>query len=416
MTSTNTYAVAADPAAGPAREGFPEPAPPTSRDELWRYSPVTELISGLTTAAPSRRRPEVDLTPIIGCLDHRSPRLVFVDGVFEPRASRLQARGRSSMHPVARRHDQSTANGVAADWFEVRNERADDDATLISVAAGTTVPDPLHVVHVSQGRRDHPSASHPRTIIEVGAGASVDVVEIYCSASGTGATNAVTMLQVARGARLRYHRIQDEDETSTHTGLVRGDLAAGSSTYANSITLGAHASRVAIDIRLSGERAAFDLDALYVVSGQQHHDHVVTVDHSASATSSNQRVRGVVDDRARGGFTGHVIVPRGVTAIEADQTSRALLLSPRSQVDARPWLEILADDVRATHGAAIGRLDDEALFYLRSRGVPRERARHMLLQAFAEEMTSDITDDWVREHATGLVSARLDRTAAEDPL
>lgn len=396
---------------GPDREGFPEPVPPTSRDEAWRYSPTVELVAGLEAAVSSERQLDVDLETIIGCLAHRSPRLVFVDGVFEPRASRLQRRDRTSMHPVARRHSWSIDNGVEADWFEVRNERAPDDAALITVSADTAVPTPLHIVHVTQDDAEHPVASHPRTIIRVESGGSVDVVESYCSASGPGATNAVTMLQVADGARLRYHRFQDEHDAGTHTGLVRASLGAGSHTYINSLTLGAASSRVAIDAHLAGDGASFDLDALYVIDGHRHHDHVVTVDHAASSTTSSQRVRGIVDDRARGAFTGHVIVPQGVTAIEADQTSRAILLSPRSQVDARPWLEILADDVRASHGAAIGRLDDEALFYLRSRGIPEGPARQILLQAFAEEMTADIADEWVRDHAASLVSSRLARTA-----
>lgn len=405
--------MAAEPPVGPVREGFPEPAPPTSRDEAWRYSPATDLVRGLESALPSERVLDVDLETILGCLAHRSPRLVFVDGVFEPRASRLRPRGRASMHPVARRHRWSEEHDIAADWFEVRNERAPDDAALIAIETGTAVPTPLHVVHVTQHGGHHPVASHPRTIIRVEAGGSVDVVESFCSASGPGATNAVTLLQVGDGAQLRYHRIQDEHDAGTHTGLVRASLGADSSTYVNSLTLGAAASRVAIDVGLVEEAGAFDLDALYVISGDQHHDHVVTVEHAASATISNQRVRGMVDDRARGGFTGHVIVPAGVGAVEVDQSSRALLLAPHAQVDARPWLEILADDVRATHGAAIGRLDDEALFYLRSRGVPEDRARRILLRAFADEMTSGISDGWVREHAAGLVSARLDRSAPE---
>lgn len=414
MTNTQMATLAADPAVGPAREGFPEPVPPTSRDEAWRYSPATDLVKGLESAHRSEPRLAVDLEAIIGCLAHRSPRLVFVDGVFEPRASRLEPRGHTTMHPVARRHTWSADNDNVPDWFEVRNERAPDDATLITVAADTTVAAPLHVVHVTQGSAENPVASHPRTIIQVASGSSVDVVETFCSAAGLGATNAVTLIEVADRARVRYHRFQDENDASTHTGLVRATVGTGSSAYVNSLTLGAKASRVAIDARLSGEEAAFDLDALYVLDDQQHHDHVVTVDHAASATTSNQRVRGIVDDRARGGFTGHIVVPQGVVGIEADQSSRALLLSPRTQIDARPWLEILADDVRASHGAAIGRLDDEALFYLRSRGVPVELARRMLLEAFAAEMTADIDDDWVREHATGLVSDRLERTTGEE--
>jgi Fe-S cluster assembly protein SufD len=169
---------------------------------------------------------------------------------------------------------------------------------------------------------------------------------------------------------------------------------------------GADIARLALDVVLDGREARTTLDGLYVPRHRQRHDHVVTVDHAASACTSRQRFKGIVGGHARGSFGGRIIVRPGTVATDASQSNHNLLLSSTAQADSQPWLEIFADDVRCTHGATVGRLDDDALFYLRSRGVPLAEARAMLIAAFADEVIARIAPESLRERVAATVHAK----------
>src|SRR5690606_4895824 len=153
-----------------------------------------------------------------------------------------------------------------------------------------------------------------------------------------------------------------------------------------SVVADGHIVRSAVDVRFAGDGARADLDGLHLPTGHQQHEHAVTVDHAASHGTSTQRFKGVVAGHGRRAFSGHVIVRPGTVATDASQSNPNLVLRPTAQADTRPWLEIFADDVRCAHGATVGRLDEDALFYLRSRGIPLAEARAMLVAAFAGEV------------------------------
>ena len=169
--------------------------------------------------------------------------------------------------------------------------------------------------------------------------------------------------------------------------------------------LGAEIARHAIDVTLSGPDARVDLDGLYRPAGHQRHDMSVCVDHAASQGTSTQHFRGVIDDHATGSFTGRIIVRPGTVVNDARQTNRNLVLSPTARADSRPWLEIFADDVRCAHGATVGRLDDDALFYLRSRGISGDESRRMLIDAFVHEIAGTIEPTSLREHVATIIDA-----------
>jgi Fe-S cluster assembly protein SufD len=169
---------------------------------------------------------------------------------------------------------------------------------------------------------------------------------------------------------------------------------------------GAEVARNAVDAVLAGDGAHIELDGLYLPAATQRHDHVVTVEHAASACTSRQLFKGVIDDRARGSFSGRIIVQPGTTATDAAQTSRSLVLTPTAEADTRPWLEIFADDVRCTHGATVGRLDAEALFYLRTRGIAPDEARTMLIRGFVAEMTEALQPSTLRSRLDEMVASR----------
>ena len=222
---------------------------------------------------------------------------------------------------------------------------------------------------------------------------------------GSSITNASTRVVAGAGSTITHHRIQDEAVAAIHVGRTAIDQGSGSTVRATSVMTGGRIARSAIDIRFTGAGARADLDGLYLPRGDQRHDNVITVDHGASQCSSTQRFTGIVDDHGRGSFSGHVLVRAGTTGTDAHQSNRNLVLAPTAQADTRPWLEILADDVRCTHGATVGRLDDDALFYLRSRGIPLEQARAMLVAAFAAEIIDAITPATLRDRVAATLGA-----------
>jgi Fe-S cluster assembly protein SufD len=264
---------------------------------------------------------------------------------------------------------------------------------------------PIHIVHVA-APTDAFALAHPHTVIDLGARARAHVIETFTGLDGTTITNALTSIHVGSGATLTRHRIQTEAPGAIHVGHTRIAQATGSQLRSTSVMIGANIARDAIDVGLRGSDARVSLDGVYLPSGHRRHDTAVTVDHAASHCTSTQRFRGVIDGHARGSFSGRIIVRPDTVATDAQQTNRNLLLSSTAQADSRPWLEIFADDVRCNHGATVGRIDDAALFYLRSRGIPLEEGRAMLVDAFVREITDTISPGSLRDHVSAARSRR----------
>lgn len=337
---------------------------PTGANERWKYTPVNELVSALSAAvlaAPAKAtRAAVDeVAGDLGC-----PRVVFVNGYYA----------------------EDLSDGALPDGFD--GARSALDSGLLVVEAGARITAPLHVVHLSTAG-DTRSVSQPRTSIRVGARSNVAFVETYCGLPGPTFTDASTTLRVGPGAEVIHVRVQAESPEADHVGRTVVDQGEGSKARLTSVMIGADIARHETAVRLdAGARA--DLDGVSMPSRHQRHDNVVIVDHAASHATSTQQFRAAIDDHARSSFSGHVIVRGGTVGNDAQQTSRSLLLSRAAEADTRPWLEILADDVRCTHGATVGRLDERALFYLRSRGIALADSRAILVAAFVAEIIDTI--------------------------
>jgi Fe-S cluster assembly protein SufD len=298
----------------------------------------------------------------------------------------------------------------ATDGFVARNHTARSDDAVVIADDGVRLDEPVHIVHVAvPDQRDAPSVvAHPRTLIDVGEGSHLAVVETYGSIDGPTVTNASTTIRIGNRGELDHYRIQVESPAATHIGHTRIDQGAGSRFTMTSATVGGDIARNAIDVHLDAPDARTELGGIDAATGRQRHDTVVTVDHAASRCSSTQRYAGVVDDHGQSSFNGEIIVRPRTCGTDAHQSNRNLVLDVNAEADTRPWLRILADDVRCTHGATVGRLDDEALFYLRSRGIPGAKARAMLIDAFIHEATDAISHESVREHVAALVAAATD--------
>ena len=215
-------------------------------------------------------------------------------------------------------------------------------------------------------------------MIVAGPGSRLAVVETYAGVAGAvTCTNAVTQVVVAGGATVEHYKVQDESDTGFHLGLLDVRQGPDSRLSSLSLALGSRIARHEVRVRLEGEGAHTTINGLYLPGGDRHHDNPVLVVHAAPRCTSRQLYKGIAADRGHGVFNGRIVVLPAAPGTDASQTNQNLLLSDHAEIDTRPRLEIFTDDVKCTHGAAVGALDPDALFYLRSRGVPLEQAKTM---------------------------------------
>ncbi|NLD78108.1 MAG: Fe-S cluster assembly protein SufD [Acidimicrobiales bacterium] len=394
---------------------------PQRRDEPWHYFPTAKLTDLLDGAVAPRSAGALDPGQVdIMAGDLGCSRLVFVNGFHDVGASRLSPSDGVTVSALSAVADSdsadhtgppspSTASG-RTDGTVALNAAAAVDGAMISVSAEATEAT-IHVVHVAVPDADKTYGIFPHTLISLAPGATATVVESFIGFRGPALVDSVTTIDLAEGSRLAYHRLQSEGRSTVHLGRVDAVIGAGADLTTTSVSLGAELSRTAFDVTLAGDESSVTLDGLYLPRSGQHLDHTLTVQHSANRTTSEQRFKGVVDDDGRGSFTGHVIVDPDTAGTTAHQSNHNILLSSRAEADTRPWLEILADDVRCTHGATVGRLDDEAVFYLRSRGIPEATAREMLIEGFAGEIIDGIDLEPLRDHLRSRITSSRKPTA-----
>ena len=388
---------------------------PTRKDEDWRYTRLEPML-----AVPfERARPGLShqhARTALNGLGLGGARLVFVNGLFAPQLSRVDelpsgarvtnlasvlAAGDERLEPLFSRF------APFQHAFEALNTALSGDGAFVSLAAGVVVEAPIELVFFSE-TGGTPVVSNPRSVVLAGPGSQATIVETHTGLTGdVYCTNAVTEVILGAGANVTHYKIQDEPVSAFHLALldVRQDRDSHFSSHV--FALGSHIARQEVRAYLEGEEADVSLGGLYMPRGDQHHDNPVLVVHSAPRGTSRQLYKGVVDEDGHGVFNGHIIVRPGALGTDARQTNKNLLLSDDAEVDTRPRLEILTDDVKCAHGAAVGRLDEEALFYLRSRGVPEQSARGILTYAFAREMVDLVPLKPLRARLEALVTDRF---------
>jgi Fe-S cluster assembly protein SufD len=269
------------------------------------------------------------------------------------------------------------------------------------------VDQPIHIAFVASSE-DGLAASHPRVLIVVDEGAQATIVESYLSQGDERYfTNAVTEVVARDGAVVRHCQIQDESQAGFHVATTSAQVGRDAHFSSFTVSTGGAVARSDLSVALAEAGGSCALDGLYLAGGTQHIDNHTAIDHAAPRCASRQLYKGVLGGRARAVFNGKVIVRPGAQKTDAQQTNRNLLLSDEATVDTKPQLEIFADDVKCTHGAAIGQLDEEAVFYLKSRGMDSEQARVMLTQGFAVEVISRLASESVRPPLEQLVLAKL---------
>lgn len=409
-----------------AQHGFP-----TRRDEDWRYTRVdaivrTPFVSAASAADRTLSRSTVealigDHAPlsVTGDDEPSSPaaasaELVFVNGRYAPECSRLPAstQGLTITTLASVVSDQRAAleplladSAAPLHAFTAMNTALWEDGAFIRLAPHIRVEAPIRLVFVTDARPT-PTAAYPRSVILAGADSAAHIVELHVTthldtlspapahadpaSSARTLTDAITHIVLDSGAQITHTTVQHEAETGFHLGLLDVHQGPSSTFTGRSFAIGAAIGRHEVRVDLQGEGAVVHLDGLYVPRGRQHHDNPVVIEHRVPHTTSRQFYKGVVSERGHGVFNGHLIVHPGAVGTDASQTNKNLLLSDHAEVDTRPRLEIRADDVKCAHGASVGQLEEEAIFYLRSRGLTDQAARDLLSLAFANEMVQRI--------------------------
>lgn len=390
--STRLDAMRADAVTAAAELGLPRRG-----DEPWKYTSTAPLLEGAfdapTSNQPAPSAPERHISGLMADL-------VFVNGALIGHAEGdAAALSEAPEHPAAALLDTLAdfRHTGRADGGGLRalNTANATDAALIDVPAGAQRETPIYVqFHTSA--RTHLQIS-PRVVIVVRRGARARVIEHH---TGVGPcwNNAITEIVLEEGAHLERVRVQEQDGGSFHTGATFVTQAAHSHLTSHDFACGARLSRSELHVRLQGAGAECHLRGLFLMDADRHGDQYTAIHHDAPHTHSTELYKGVLQDDARGVFTGRILVAPDVRGCTTRQENPNLLLSPKARVESRPQLEIRNNDVKAYHGATVGRLSPEAVFYLRSRGLDADHARRLLTSAFAAEIVDAVSVPAVRDH------------------
>lgn len=402
-----------------AISGFSNLGFPSVSDEEWRFTNLSAL-GKLSFSLPPAEAPEVraETADSFGFAGLECTRLAFVDGRFSPSLSSFEEGGgivvKSLSAAIGQNGDAVRANlaryaDYEKDAFVSLNTSYFQDGAFVGVADGTVLEKPVHVLHIATGEAG-PLFMNPRNLVVAGKSAEATVVEHYVSLSDdVYFSNAVTEVVCAENSSVEHYRLEFASEKSFNFLTLRVDQKRDSNVASHSLLRGGAIVRNTVHPVLAGEGANCDIYGLYVSEGRQHMDNFMRVEHASARCDSRQFYNGVLDGRSRGVFHGRIIVHEGAEKTDAKQTNRNLLLSDAAQIDTKPQLEIYNDDVKCTHGATIGQMDEEALFYLRSRGVSGKSAKMMMLRAFTNQTLETMSVDPVRESMRGTLSAWFEK-------
>lgn len=389
---------------------------PTTRLELWRFTsvaPISEKVFALATdgLASADRGLTVSLSggaAVAVCLNGRfAPTLSALDRL--PKGVRVMSlEAALSSDPSLIEPYLGRLGTPDTQAFTALNTAFLRDGIVISIAPHAIVETPIEVVFVSveEGR---PTVSYPRLLVVAGEASQAQILERYVG-RGITFSNAVTEVWLGAGAVVDHYKVQEEAPEAFHIGSMYLHGARNGNFSSHSITFGASLVRNDVVAVLDGEGIDCTLNGLYVGRGKQLIDNHTTIDHAQPHCSSHEVYKGILGEQSRAVFNGKIVVRPDAQKTDAKQTNKALLLSDDAQINTKPELEIFANDVKCTHGAAIGQLDDDAIFYLRSRGLGYDEARALLIHAFAGDILNRIKIAPLREHLEAALTARLPQT------
>ncbi|HEY0872934.1 MAG TPA: Fe-S cluster assembly protein SufD [Vicinamibacterales bacterium] len=395
---------------------------PTTRDEEWRFTNVAPIASAdFRVAAPVAVPVEtIDAVPY----GNMPFRITLVNGRFSAELSRLDnlpegvRAGSLAAAVTAHGEEVSRRYAQAADFqsrgFVALNTALAADGAYLYLPDGTILDQPIEILYVAAGDDSARDMVQARTLIVAGVGAQARIVETYVTLrEGTYFTNAVTEVYAAENAVIDHYKVQQEGLDAFHIATMQIVAQRSANVSSHSFTLGGKLVRNDANAVLAGEGAEVTLNGLYLADGDRLVDNHTAIDHASPHCPSHEVYKGILGGKARAVFNGKIIVRQDAQKTDAKQTNRALLLSDDASINTKPQLEIFADDVKCTHGAAIGQIDEDAIFYLRARGLTYFEARDMLIHAFAGEIIDRVQIETIKHALETELYAQLAKDLAE---
>jgi Fe-S cluster assembly protein SufD len=402
-----------------AQAGFP-----TLRQEDWKYTSVAALERSRFAVAP--QHPDDGLTVAVGVQSETlalpdTDLLVFVNGRHQPQWSRLCALPSgvtlTSLAAALEREPERLEDLICRrahnypSGFAALHAAFMADGAYIRLGAGAALEKPIHLLFLAT---EPGLVTHQCNVVIADAGSRVAIVEHHVGTYGlTYSTNTLTEIIAARDAQVEHHKLQQESLKAFHIAGVNVDQQHGSRFASSSFALGGELARIDINVGLNAERSECTLDGLYMTGGRQHVDHHTRIDHTKPRGKSREFYKGVLAGASRAVFNGKVVVHPDAQQTDAHQSNHNLLLSENAEVDTKPQLEIYADDVKCSHGATVGQLDADQIYYLRSRGVDDLSARALLTFAFAKDVVERLSLSPLRSRLEKLLLAQLPEQVRE---
>jgi len=408
---------AASPGRRAAFDALTRAGLPTGRDENWKYANLRPLERLRFTPASTDAPASVEgLPPAVGAY----VRYLFVDGVFAPALSAPLDGTRASVRRLGAAAGTalpSLRDSSADERFALLNEAFATDGIEIGSKAGGADPVRLELVFVASADAQA-GASYPRLQLRLEPGSSLSLIERHVSAAGTDGSfvNSAARIELGRGATLRHYRLQELGARATYFDTLSAQLAQDASYHLSAVSTGAQSARSTFRIRLAAERAKLEMAVAALGDRHQVQDAYALVEHASPCARTEQTFRGIAAGRARVAFNGKIVVAPHAHGTDSRQSLRGLLAGPEAEIDVRPQLEIYNDDVRCSHGATAGKLDEDMLFYLLSRGLDRESAERLMKWAFLEDVIAKIELHELRRQIEERLVGRLEDRALKELL
>jgi len=393
---------------------FTENGFPIVQSEEWKYTNVAPIAKENFLIPENANLTQDRIAPFVFD-ESRTSVLVFANGGFDKSASNLEALKDARVLSFS----EAAADEKLAEIFKLKlaslvnyekngftalNTAFVGEGAFIYLPKDTKIDAPLQILYLTEENK----ISHPRVLIVAEAHAEATIIETFVRGEESKyLTNAVTEISLADEAKIKHYRVQRESHLAFHVSTTAAEVHRGSVYDTTAITLGARLSRHDVELKFNSEGGEAFVDGLYLLGGEQHHDTHSVIRHDVPNCTSHQTYKGILNDKSRGVFNGKVFVAVGASGTDGYQSNKNLLLSNEARVDTKPQLEIFNDDVKCSHGATVGQLEEEELFYLLSRGLNEEMARNLLTYGFAEEIVNKIGVESIKNQLDEAVLNRL---------
>lgn len=394
--------------------GFPVAA---KNNENWRFTNVKPLSDIRFKYNSEHTTAQLDTTEIKSLFpwDERWHTMVFMDGIYNSTLSTtniIEGKLESLSNTISANDDSITEHlgkylPLKHDGFTAINTAFLNEGAVIKIPDNQNTETPVHLLFISTGSITD-SVSHPRSLVILGENSSLNLIESYVSISDKQYfTNSLAEVILSKGAQLEHYRYMSESSRAFHIGNTQVQLESNAQFKTTSISKGAQLARNALHVSLNGINSSCSITGLYLTEKTQHIDNHINVEHMVPQCSSYQQFKGVLDDRSKAVFSGRVVVHKDAQKTIAHQSDKNLILSQGARINTKPSLEIFADDVECTHGATAGSVAEDALFYMRSRGIDEKTAKQILISGFAAEIVETIPIDSLKTYLTEMISKTL---------